>query len=212
MKCECCHHDIRPVVAMDIDGTAGKWHEHFIEFLEKYLGISNEWWWEYNGQGELSDWLELDKRTYQEAKLAFRTGGYKRWMEAREGLRTFVDACTSNEVDLWITTTRPWLRLDNIDPDTREWLRRNEIPFKGLLYDENKYEELCKRIDPERVILVLEDLADQCTAAKRSDLPVVMMGSQWNRYHWRGNIVATDFGIATNILNNRAREWRIANG
>jgi hypothetical protein len=86
VKCDHCGSSVRPVVALDIDGTAGNWHAQFLMFLEKYLGVSEEIWWEYNGSGELSEWLRLDKRTYQEAKLAFRSGGFKRWMEAREGL------------------------------------------------------------------------------------------------------------------------------
>jgi hypothetical protein len=203
---------VRPVVALDIDGTAGNWHAQFLMFLEKYLGVSEEIWWEYNGSGELSEWLRLDKRTYQEAKLAFRSGGFKRWMEAREGLDRFVKMVEGLECDLWVTTTRPWMRLDNMDPDTREWLRRNEVPYKGLLYDENKYDRLCEAIDKERVVLVLEDQLDQCNAAKRAGLPVVMMGSNWNRYNWRGHIIAQDFERAGWILSKRVTEWREQHG
>jgi uncharacterized HAD superfamily protein len=104
------------------------------------------------------------------------------------------------------------MRLDNMDPDTREWLRRNEVPYKGLLYDENKYDRLCEAIDKERVVLVLEDQLDQCNAAKRAGLPVVMMGSNWNRYNWRGHIIAQDFERAGWILSKRVTEWREQHG
>lgn len=207
MKCECCHESIRPVVALDIDGTSANWHAAFLQFLENYLGLSDESWWEYDGSTELSDWLGLDKRTYQEAKLAFRAGGFKRWMEARDGLDHFVDTCNRLGCDLWVTTTRPWMRLDNMDPDTREWLRRNRVPFKGLLYDEAKYERLCEVIDPVRVVLILEDQADQYDAAWRSNLPVVLMGSNWNRANWRSRRVVNSFTSATRTLRTLVRDW-----
>lgn len=212
MKCEHCHNHVRPVVALDIDGTSANWHASFLQFLESYLGVSEESWWDYNGQGELSEWLMLDKRTYQEAKLAFRSGGFKRWMEPREGLGGFVDTCNRLGCDLWITTTRPWLRLDNMDPDTREWLRRNEVPYKGLLYDDAKYEQLCEAVDRDRVVLVLEDQSDQYQSARAVGLPVALMGSNWNRYYWAGKTVVQGFGAANAMLERNMILWRDKHG
>ncbi len=62
--------------------------------------------------------------------------------------------------ELWLTTTRPYLRLDNIDPDTRAWLDSQSIEYDGLLYDEFKYGRLAEIIDRDRVVAVLDDLVE----------------------------------------------------
>jgi hypothetical protein len=60
--------------------------------------------------------------------------------------------------ELWLTTTRPYLRLDNVDPDTRWWIEKHEVPFDYMLYDECKYQELARRVDRARVVAVVDDL------------------------------------------------------
>jgi hypothetical protein len=54
---------------------------------------------------------------------------------------------------------------DRVDPDTREWLERNNIPFDGLLYSDQKMKELAERVEPERVVMVLDDLVPVLEAA-----------------------------------------------
>jgi hypothetical protein len=39
-----------------------------------------------------------------------------------------------------------------------------------------------------------------------------MMGSNWNRYNWRGHIIAQDFERAGWILSKRVTEWREQHG
>jgi hypothetical protein len=56
------------------------------------------------------------------------------------GGQTFVDTLRAEGAEVWLTTTRPHDRFDRVDPDTREWCRRNGINFDGLLYDGDKME------------------------------------------------------------------------
>lgn len=171
MKCTECSRPIRPVAAVDIDGTLGDYHGHFIEFAEAYVG--RELPHHYRGGEEFSDYLGIDKRTYRDAKLAYRQGGLKRSMAMFPGAGQFMDHLIELGFEIWITTTRPWLRLDNIDPDTREWLGRNRIPYDGLVYDKDKYQQLVGIVDPHRVLLVVEDLLEQCREADALGLNVV---------------------------------------
>lgn len=177
---------VRPVVAFDIDGTLGDYHAHFYHFCATYFGwpggrmVRPKW----DGQGEFEDYLGLTKAEYREAKLAYRQGGYKRWLPifpgAAEGVRGLAEIA-----DVWIATTRPWQRLDNIDPDTREWLRRHGMleHISGLLYGETKYEQLCASVDPARIVAVVEDLPEQFINAKHLGLPVILHEYWHNEYH-----------------------------
>ena len=86
--------------------------------------------------------------------------------------------------EVWIATSRPWMRLDNIDPDTRHWLQRNSIPWDYMIYGDDKYHQLVDRVDRTRIVGVVDDLKDQCEeAAKATDdaLVVFQPARTWNR-------------------------------
>lgn len=147
----------KPIVALDIDGTLGNYHKHFLWFAEQYLGRKMPDAEELNPGLRLHKFMGVTLRAYRETKLAYRQGGLKRWMPCYDGASELTIALRKKGAEVWICTTRPYLRLDNIDPDTREWLRRNGIKYDAILYGDDKYREL-KRQGLPRVAAVLEDL------------------------------------------------------
>ncbi len=165
MRCSNCSETVSPVVALDIDGTLGNYHEHFELFASAYLYKAIEPEDTYDGSMKHSDWFckvfDTDITTFRSVKLAYRQGGMKRLMEPYVYARELVNGLKSAGAEVWLTTTRPWERYDRVDPDTREWLRRNGIVFDGLIYDENKMDVLADRVDPERVCFVLDDLTEE---------------------------------------------------
>lgn len=176
MLCSECHGTIKPVVVLDIDGTLGDYHSHFHAFTEAYTGHAQRQG--YDGSCELHEWYNLSLDRYREIKLAYRQGGMKRSMPVYPDASQLVRVLRFSGCEVWICTTRPYLRLDNIDPDTREWLGRNGIAYDGLLYSENKYERLLEIVDPERIIAVLDDLPEMCVAAWHKIGPDVPMLKQ----------------------------------
>ena len=178
MRCSQCSQSVKPVVALDIDGTLANYHRHFLCFAQDWLGyfVSKT----YTGKQSLADHLGIDKRTYRECKLAYRQGGMKRSMPIFYTAESIPYALRTSGAEVWLTTTRPYLRLDNIDPDTREWCRRNEIRFDGLLYDEDKYARLAEIVGAERIVGVLDDDLDQVLAAQALGLPALWMRTQYN--------------------------------
>lgn len=169
MLCSKCREVVRPVVAVDIDGTLGDYHGHFLKFANSYLGT-----WpaaDYDGTEKFSDWFrkkyEVSIDVFRDIKLAYRQGGLKRTMPMYDDAWYIVDQMREAGAEVWITTTRPYLRLDNVDPDTREWLRRNDIEFDGLIYDKAKYAMLSDRVGRDRVVAVIEDLLGKCNEAGR---------------------------------------------
>jgi hypothetical protein len=111
------------------------------------------------------------------------------------------------DAELWITTTRPYLSLDNIVPDTVEWLRRHEIVYDGMLFDELKYKQFAERVDPERVVLVLDDLREMCEAAEEL-FPgrAVQVASRFNaadRF-----TVSSTLDACAEIIVGRIEDWR----
>jgi hypothetical protein len=173
-----------PVAALDIDGTLGDYHRHFLEFAEKWIGIPMPDPSEINPGMRLHKFMRVTLRTYRECKLAFRQGGFKRWMPVYPGAAELAADLRRAGAEVWICTTRPYLRLDNIDPDTREWLTRAGIGYDAVLFGENKYEEL-RRQAGQRVALVLEDLPELVDKAARlfPEADVWMRAQPYNATH-----------------------------
>lgn len=181
MKCSNCSHDLKWVVAVDVDGTMAQYHSHYASFVESYddrlpLTLPRRW----NGFGEFRDVLGLTQREHHERKLAFRAGGFKRWMPRFNYADLMVQTLKAMGIEVWVTTTRPWMRMDNVDTDTVEWLRRHDIPFDHLLFDEDKYHRLTELVDPERILAILDDEFEQRRRCEELGLPFVLARTEWN--------------------------------
>src|SRR5687767_12201138 len=96
----------KPVVALDIDGPFGDYHRHFLNFAELYFDRPMPDPKAINPGLHLSEHMRVSKPEYREAKLAYRQGGFKRWMPAYDGATELTDAIRSLGAEVWITTTR----------------------------------------------------------------------------------------------------------
>jgi uncharacterized HAD superfamily protein len=179
--------DGKPVVALDIDGTLGDYHANFLTFADLYFGWTfSHRIGEANPGQPLWEWMGLTRAAYREAKLAYRQGGWKRWMPAYPGASELTYRIRSAGAEVWLCTTRPYLRLDNVDPDTREWLRRNNIAFDALLFDpldetQTKYDELHRQAGA-RVATVVEDLPEMYSNSRQLGYPTVLRDQPYNRH------------------------------
>ena len=217
MKCSDCGKEIKPVVAIDIDGTLADYHGHLIKFAQGYL---QSWphYIPYDGAGSFREWFcgvfDVDRRVWDDVKLAYRQGGMKRTQPVLEESYRIFQTATDLGAEVWLTTTRPFLRLDNIDPDTRFWLRRNGMSdYYGLLYDEHKYRRLAESVDPRRVVAVVDDLSEQYDSAEElfgAGVPILRRGL-YNRAIMRRNVGHDTRGVCVGIM-DRVRRWRYGQG
>lgn len=181
----------KPVVALDIDGTLGDYHRNFLEFADRYFHSGCGSWSELATREDnpglpLWEWMGISQRAYRDAKLAYRQGGWKRWMPVYEGASRLTHEIRSAGAEVWLCTTRPYLRLDNVDPDTREWLRRNDIAFDALIFDPleegvSKYAELHRQAG-DRVASVTDDLPEMILEAVRWSYIPILRDQPYNRH------------------------------
>jgi hypothetical protein len=176
------HNGNGPVVAIDIDGTLGDYHGHFLRFAQDWYGREMPNPAEINPGLPLHKFMRTSKATYRQCKLAYRQGGLKRSMPAYPGAAELCKAIRGTGAELWICTTRPYLRLDNIDPDTRHWLRRNHIQYDAVIYGEHKYRDLVKCVGKDRVVGILDDLPEMCEQAGQLGLNVLMRDQPYNKH------------------------------
>jgi len=218
MLCTECSNEVRPVVAVDIDGTLGDFHTHFCNFAETYLGRQlRRDYLGIGGTGSFRTWAcalwGINDGTWYDIKLAYRQGAQKRSMPIFSGAQYLCKSIREAGAELWLTTTRPYLRLDNIDPDTRAWLHRYSIEYDGLLYDEGKYERLAEIVDPKRVVAVLDDLPEQWqdAAAIFGWRVPILRKTQWNS-GVRCEQAVFDLYNARNEITKRIDDWKEKHG
>ncbi len=210
MLCDNCKSPLKPIVALDIDGTMADYHTSFINFCRTYLDTHISM--DYYGDVSLAEHIGISKREYREIKLAYRVGGMKRSMPITTiNWRSLVNRVRDLGAEVWITTTRPYLRLDNVDPDTREWLRRNFIEYDHLLYDEHKYQRLTELVSRERIVGIVDDLGEMYDEATALDLPIIQMRTKFNIKDRREN-GSDNVNDITNELLKRIREWKELHG
>lgn len=211
MKCTDCSEVVKPVVALDIDGTLGDYHAHFLRFAEAYLAREAPRGWTFDGSEKFNAWFcrefEVNYDVWGDIKLAYRQGAQKRSMPTYPHASTLVKKIKAAGAEIWMTTTRPHLRLDNIDPDTRFWLDRRDIKYDYMLYGDDKYKLLKERVGSDRVAAVLEDLPEQVLQAMSlfgKDV-VVVRKTQWNS----ATVMGTDsLQEAAIIITHKIEEWK----
>lgn len=218
MKCTSCSQQVKPIFVGDIDGTLGDYHAHFFSFVELWRGESSFggngltqsaiWKRNYDGSTDLATFLGLTKVEYRKIKLAYRQGGMKRCMPQVPYAHRTMHSIKDLGYEIWIATTRPYNRLDNVDPDTQFWLANNDLPYDHLLYGEDKYEELVRQVDQERIVLVLEDLPEQFDRGKLLGLPMVQKGSRYNTSNTaRRSPRVRDLEEVLPTLRRKAEQW-----
>lgn len=218
MLCSNCSQPVQPIVAVDIDGVLGDYHGHFLRFAANWTGAELKGLLTasldgYHGDEPFGRYcsrifgITIDQ--YRECKLAYRQGGQKRSMPVFPGATHLCASIKDTGAELWMTTTRPYLSLDNIVPDTVEWLERHNIEYDHMLFDLDKYEQLAKRVDDKRVVAVLDDLPEMCLAAERlyfgRDVPILVN----NPFNKKAQYpLRADLDICLDIVLGRIEYWR----
>jgi len=200
-----------PIIAIDLDGTMGAFHEHFLHFAEGWYGREMPDPWDINPGLPLHKFMGSSKRTYRQCKLAYRQGGMKRSMPCYPGSSEMVRALRGRGAEVWICTTRPYLSLDNIEPDTRHWLRRNGIQYDGVVFGENKYRDLVKQAGKDRVVAVLDDLPEMCDQAISLAIPTYLRGQPYNRHYMKAPRIET-MGTAREAFELELDTWKAEHG
>jgi FMN phosphatase YigB (HAD superfamily) len=216
LLCSRCSAPVRPVVAIDIDGTLADYHGHFAEFATLWLGYEPAEEFLFDGQMNYSEWFvsafDVDVTTFRQIKLAYRQGGMKRIQPIYPGSKELVANLRDYGAEVWLTTTRPHDRFDRVDPDTRAWLERWGINFDGLLYHDHKMRVLSERIEPARVVAVVDDQEDILEEAEALGLGVQILRRQEYNAAVDWDPAEADLNTVYQMIRSLIDEWRRENG
>ncbi|QHB37484.1 phosphatase [Mycobacterium phage Leopard] len=199
----------KPVVAIDIDGTLGDYHGHFLHFAEAWYGRPMPAADDINPGLPLHKFMRTSKATYRQCKLAYRQGGLERSMPVYPGAAELTRCLRKAGAEVWLCTTRPYLKLDTQSPNTQHWLRRNKIQFDHLLSGPHKYRDLVKQVGAQRVIGVLDDLPEMYEQAESLGLEPILRDQPYNRHVVFNRV--KDLDIALIALRGRVFRWKEKN-
>lgn len=171
----------KPVVALDIDGTLSDYHGHFLRFAEGWIGKPMPLATDINPGLPLYRHMRVSKGTYRACKLAYRQGGLKRSMPCYEGSSELTRALRKAGAEVWICTSRPYLRFESVDGDTRHWLRRNKIQYDGVIWGAYKYRTLCRDVEPFRIVAALDDLPPMYEQAAKLGISAFLRDQPYNQ-------------------------------
>lgn len=191
-------HPLAPVVGIDIDGTLGDYHNHFVWFINHIYWPSNgtgyfPHWGATAIPGEFSDALHLPKNMYRDAKLAYRLGGLKRCLplfdvdvekQGPSAISQEIQYLRSQGIQVWICTQRPWLALTTVDNDTQYWIEKNVGEIDGLIYGQDKYADLIDIVGKDRILGVIDDLPECIERAQELGLQTAIRRGDHNAW-WR---------------------------
>ena len=213
-----------PIVAIDIDGTLGDYHAHFLRFAQEWYGRPMPTADEINPGLPLHKFMHTSKTTYRACKLAYRQGGLERSMPVYPGARELTVNIRKAGAQVWVCTTRPYLKYDQLYKDTLHWLRRHRIPYDAVIHGERKYRDLARIVSTgrtasgigSRVAAVLDDLPEMCQQATDMGLPTLLRDQPYNR-HWRGTSDlflsrVFDMEDAAKWIDSALYWWEEANG
>ncbi len=181
---------MRPVFALDLDGTLVSYHEHFAAFATGYFGKSFPHISTYDARVPFYRWMGVSKERYRRCKLAYRKGELKRSVPLLTPPLPQAPALTRTlrkwGGEVWLCTTRPYLAYDMVDDATRENLRRHGVQYDHIIWGEKKYHDLRRAVGQERVVAVLEDDPKLCEQAYGLGLPTVFAKRQHNARQYEG--------------------------
>lgn len=195
------------VVGLDIDGTQADYFRHFHWFAELYL--QEPVYVDWSRGPEYSDALGIPKDVYRDIKLAYRQGGMKRSIPPMDdGTPFLVQHLREAGIMVVICTTRPWNRLDNIDPDTQFWIQRNLGRVDGVIYGEEKYEDLIDIYGHDRILGIVDDLPENIIRARQLELRTAIRTGDQNDYWFAEIPDDVEVAVSSQSIEAIVKSWK----
>ena len=135
----------------DIDGCLNDYPNEFVAWAAELCSTSFK---------DLNDMkAKLSSDEYQKVKDTYRSSGQKRRLtilpEARDVL-----AKVAKTHQIWVVTSRPVIH--QVEADTEFWLKKNEINFTNLIFNDAKADLLLEHKDD--IDFIVDDDFSHCTS------------------------------------------------
>lgn len=170
----------RRVVAVDIDQVLFGYLDSFLDFVQEKTSIDMAQYRQpetFDVYGLLAEKFGFGK--IQTLKDEYRQSGQKRKGYLLNGAKRFLDLLRAEKFTIILLTARPYKQYRRLYADTLEWLKRYELPFDGIIWDERKnlvvYQEF-----PDLAFMV-EDNLDTAKEVAKLGCKVYLLDKSYNQ-------------------------------
>lgn len=174
------------IVGIDIDGVLGEYHSWFLQFVENVFGF------EFDSIEALKK--KLGTKEYENIKSMYRQSGAKAKMPVRPGAVELTHKLKEMGYQIIILTARPYKEYSRIYPDTLEFLRKNDIKFDAIIWDEQKHLKIIREFP--NLEFMIEDTPEIAYEVAREGYKVYMPTGPNNEKY----IVPTNVTRVDNLL------------
>ena len=166
------------VAIIDIDGVLADYPRCIMDYIHRKTGIAPmdigtyDIYYEY---GKVLGHAEVERLKHE-----FRESGEKRNIPVLPGALELLKGLNNRGYYIAILSSRPVSRYKRIMGDTLEWLNKNNLPYNGVLWDEEKdYKSIAKI--PNVRFAVEDNLKFAINLAKYIDLVFLIDKKKYNQ-------------------------------
>lgn len=135
----------KKIAFIDIDGVIADWPKCFISFINR----------RYNKT--FSSLKEISNRDLIKYKLSYRTSGEKKNIPTNSFSSEFTAKLREKNYFVILLTSRPYKKVFRIYSDTIDWLKKNDVKYDAIIWNENKEDFVIRHFSEHNVDFVIDD-------------------------------------------------------
>jgi len=110
---------------------------------------------EYNNYQVMSN--SIDKLKFYELKENYRLSGIKQNMGTVAGARETLELLKEKDYFIILITARPYKKYFRIYSDTLNWLKKNNLKFDALIWQEEKEKYIIEHFNRDQALFCIDD-------------------------------------------------------
>lgn len=166
------------LIIVDIDGVLADYVTGFTDFVDQSTGlVMPRNVASYDLYGEFG--IIVGHEKVYDLKHQFRESGLKAHLPVIDGARDFLHSMKLANRYILLMSARPYKKYKRIMADTMEWLKKNDLPFNAILWDENKEERVVKEYHFAE--FVVEDHIGNAKAIASKGVRVYLRDTSYNQ-------------------------------
>jgi hypothetical protein len=168
----------KEVIVFDIDGVINNFPDCFLEWANKK---QNTVFQTVEGMKE-----ELDLKTYQELKVAYRLSGEKRTQLVNQETLKLMNYFKDQSETIVLFTNRPVSKYKVIFADTLYWLHQNNIPFEAIYWSDFQRKEDIYKLK-FKIKFIVEDNLDNAKNFIHEGHLVFLLDKEYNEDNYKNS-------------------------
>jgi len=173
------------IIGLDLDGCIADYPKSYYDFIYKQTGKRVEDDGTYNIYENVAKVFGEEKA--KELKSLYRETGEKRFIEKLDGASEFAKVARKKGYKIIILSARPCKEHPRIFADTIEWLKKNDIEYDAIIFDNKKEERIINKF-PNLKFMIDDEPVTAVRIAKKG-YKVFLVDKKYNKTAEHKNII-----------------------